>query len=123
MKNPLTALSTDIVYDRFMTFFGLTARWGAATERERKRFEALWRETCRLPHDLTLVERATVIRHLRDTRDALQIELDRLKREALQGSKTADTAARTLDAELSILRAGIRTLWLQSGRDPPSEDL
>lgn len=116
-------VSTDSAYDRITAFFGLTARWVAATPAERRRFDNLWRETCRPQHDLTLVERATVIRTCRDQRQALQIELDRLQREALQGSKTADAAARTLDAELSILKAAIRALWLQSGKDPPPEDL
>lgn len=69
--------------------------------------------------ELTTVERAAVIRACRDKREELRLARDRLARQAAAGDRTSDAAARVLDAELTILEAAIRTLWRQSGCDPP----
>jgi hypothetical protein len=73
--------------------------------------------------ELTIVERAAVLRACREKRDDLRMSRDHLKTQSRLGDKHSDAAARVLDAELSILEAAIRTLWKQSGCDPPPEDM
>lgn len=71
--------------------------------------------------ELTVVERAGVLRACREKRESLRSSKEHLKNLAKLGDKHADSAVVVLDAELSILEAAIRTLWKQSGADPPTE--
>lgn len=72
--------------------------------------------------ELTVVERAAVLRACREKRMALREAIETLKSRATAGDKTADSAVITLQAELSILEAGVQVLWRQSGATgPPPE--
>lgn len=73
--------------------------------------------------ELTVVERASVLRACREKRDNLKQSRDYLKAQHKLGDRAADAAVVVLDAELSILEAAIRVLWKQSGCDPPPEDI
>lgn len=73
--------------------------------------------------ELTVVERASVLRACREKREDLRLSREHLKNQHKLGDRHADSAARVIDAELSILEAAIRVLWKQSGCDPPPEDV
>lgn len=70
-------------------------------------------------HELTVAERAAVLRACREKRENLQHSLRTLTINAERGDTVARTAATVVGAELEILEAAIRTLWKQSGCDPP----
>lgn len=72
--------------------------------------------------ELTVVERASVLRACREKRDNLRTSREYLKNQHKLGDRHADAAVVVLDAELSILEAAIRVLWRQSGCDPPPGD-
>lgn len=72
--------------------------------------------------ELTVVERAAVLRACREKRENLRQALQPLILNASKGDKVADAASRVVDAELSVLEAAIRNLWRQSGLDPPPDD-
>lgn len=61
--------------------------------------------------DLTLVEKAVILRITRRARTELLSEHERMKELATRGDKIADAAARTLDAEITILDAAIKKIW------------
>lgn len=72
--------------------------------------------------ELTVVERAAVLRCCRETRDNLKTTVEHLRNQHKLGDRHADAASRVIDAELSILEAAIRKMWRQSGADsPPGE--
>lgn len=72
--------------------------------------------------DLTVVERAGVLRALRIQRDLMRLDLAPLKLQQSLGSAAAGAAATVLDAEITILDAAIRKLWSQQpgAGDPPA---
>lgn len=79
-------------------------------------------QTAQPTPELTVVERAAVLRACREKRQALRDGIESLKSRASAGDKTADSAVITLQAEMSILEAGIAVLWRQSGHaGPPPE--
>lgn len=73
--------------------------------------------------DLTVVERAAVIRASRLVRDQMRIDLGHLHVQAKLGDKVAASASVTLQAEIDILSAAIRVLWCQQpgATGPPPE--
>lgn len=115
-------MSNEQSFNRLADFFGRPHRWADTSLTDRRRFDKLWSEECKPQHDFTVVERAAVLRCCREKRDELNTAIERLKRAAMQGDKVSDTAARTLEAELTVLRAAIRVLWQQSGVPPPADE-
>lgn len=72
--------------------------------------------------DLSVAERAAVLRALRIQRDLMRLDLSPLKLQASLGSEAANAASVVLDAEIMILDAAIRKLWSQQpgAGDPPA---